>query len=469
MEKSYFFYDLETSGISPRSDRIMQFAGQRTDMELNRIGQSVNWLIKLADDTLPAPEAVLLTGITPQRTVEEGYSEAEASRKLYDEVFTPGTIAVGFNNIRFDDEFLRHLFWRNFHDPYEWTWRDDRSRWDMLDVVRMTRALRPAGINWPVDESGSPTNRLELLTKANGIDHYRAHDAMSDVEALISLTGLLRTNQSRLFDYLFNMKSKAAVSELVNPQNPRPFVYTSGRYEKTYGMTTVAWPLSPGRNGNVIVYDLRYDPSEWLDLPASELEKRLFQRSSADKTNEQRPPLKELALNRSPAVAPISVLTQENAWGNIALNEADVKSNLSKLLSAPHFAENAREVFQNRSLPKSDSAEEQLYEGFLNDADRRLVEQVRNASEAQLADWHPGFTDDRLNELLLRYKARNYPNSLSQDESVAWEKWRSTRLNRQLPGFMRSLGELVIKNTDETSRFLLEELQLWAESILPAD
>ena len=151
MPKTFFFYDLETSGLSARDARIMQFAGIRTDMDLNPIGESVNVLVKLNDDTIPSPEAIMVTGITPQQTLADGITEAELSRMLIDEVFTPDTIAVGFNNIRFDDEFIRHLFWRNFHDPYEWSWRDGRSRWDLLDVVRMTRALRPNGIEWPVN------------------------------------------------------------------------------------------------------------------------------------------------------------------------------------------------------------------------------------------------------------------------------------------------------------------------------
>ena len=152
MQNTFFFYDLETSGLSARSDRIMQFAGQRTDMDLRPIGEPYNVLIALSDDTLPSPEALMVTGITPQKTVDEGYTEAQFVRMLTEEICTPGTIMTGFNSVRFDDEFMRHLLWRNFYDPYEWAWRDGRSRWDLLDVVRMTRALRPEGIEWPVDD-----------------------------------------------------------------------------------------------------------------------------------------------------------------------------------------------------------------------------------------------------------------------------------------------------------------------------
>ena len=191
MAQTLFFYDLETSGLSARDDRIMQFAGIRTDMDLQPIGEPYNFLVTLNDDTLPSPDALMVTGITPQKTLEEGYSEAECARMVSEEIFTPGTIAVGFNNVRFDDEFIRVLLWRNYYGPYEWAYQDGRSRWDLLDVVRLVRALRPEGINWPVVD-GKPTNRLELLSKENNLEHTHAHDALSDVEALIGVAKLIR-------------------------------------------------------------------------------------------------------------------------------------------------------------------------------------------------------------------------------------------------------------------------------------
>ena len=226
---SFFFYDLETSGLSGGDDRIMQFAGQRTDLDLNPTGEPVNILVKLNDDTLPSPGAILTTGITPQKTLEDGMPERELAKKLAEEIFTPDTIILGFNSIRFDDKFIQHLFWRNFYDPYEWQWKDGRSRWDMLDVVRLTRSIRPEGINWPITDEGKPTNRLELITKANGISHESAHDALSDVNALIDVTRLIRNHQPKLFDYLLKLRDKREVKIVVDLSNPTPFVYASGR------------------------------------------------------------------------------------------------------------------------------------------------------------------------------------------------------------------------------------------------
>jgi exodeoxyribonuclease-1 len=470
MAKTFFFYDLETSGLDPRTDRIMQFAGIRTDMELQPIGEPYNVLVTLSDDTLPAPEALMVTGITPQSTQADGYTEADFARFLTDEIFTPDTISVGFNNIRFDDEFIRYHLWRNFHDPYEWSWKDGRSRWDLLDVVRMTRALRPEGIVWPVVDEKA-TNRLELLTKENGIDHFKAHDALSDVEALIAVTKLIKEKQPQLYQYLFDMRDKNKVKQLVNLDDKKPFVYTSGRYDAAYDKTTVAFPLTSGKNGNVIVYDLRYDPTPFAALSPEDLKKRLYAKKEDRQKEDFLPlPVKELQYNRAPSVAPLGVLGQSDGWQRIKLEQGTVEKNKSALLVLPHFAENIRTVFETKAeFKKSPDSEAQLYDGFVGDRDRLRIETARNASERELVDFHPDFTDDRLESLFLHYKARNYPRTLSEDETIAWEEWRGRHIAMQLPRFTASLQAASTRYADENKQFVLKELQLWAESILPSD
>lgn len=421
----------------------MQFAGQRTDMELNKIGEPVNLLIKMTNDTLPSPQAIMVTKITPQQTQADGLTEAEFCQYSQDEIFTENTCAVGYNSIRFDDEFMRHLFWRNFRDPYEWQWSDGRSRWDLLDVVRLTRALRPEGINWPVVD-GKATNRLELLTKENGISHEHAHDALSDVEALISVTKLIKEKQPQLYDWLYKIKGKKAVQQLINLENPAPFVYACGRYPAEYGKTTVAYPLTPGRNGNVLVYDLRYDPDE-ID------EEKIY------------PVVKELCYNKCPAVAPLGVLDKADGWQKISLSKEQIEHNLQKLLSHPEFAEKMRTMQEERpEFPEAIDPESALYDSFVPDADKTKIAAVRNANANSLADFHPDFLDERLPELLLHYKAKNYPSALDENEEQQWEKYRIARLNRQAPAFATAMAELGESGADD---FILEELNLWYQSL----
>ncbi|MFV0484631.1 MAG: exodeoxyribonuclease I [Candidatus Saccharimonadales bacterium] len=451
MEKSFFFYDLETSGLDARTDRIMQFAGQRTDMDLNPIGDPVNVLVKLADDTLPSPYAIRVTGITPQQTLADGMSEVEFCRFVEKEIFTAGTVATGYNSVRFDDEFMRFAFWRNFFDPYEWTWRDGRSRWDLLDVVRLTRALRPDGINWPVDKEGKATNRLELITKLNGISHEAAHDALSDVNALIDVAKLICEKQPQLFKYLFEMRNKKEVAKLVNLEDRKPFVYASGRYSSEFNKTTVAWPLAPAPNGNVLVFDLRNN--------FEKMGKRV------DRNGKETffPMVKEMKYNHCPAVAPLGVLEQEDGWAKIGLAKAQVEENLAALLRHPEFAEQMRTEAEARpEWPAAKDAESALYDGFLENNDRVRCDAVRAAKDRDLADFHPEFNDPRLPELLLHYKGRNFPHTLDAKEQETWEKYRKGRIKAQQNGYIKAIQELMAAKADA---FMLQELQLWYESV----
>ena len=446
MEKTFFFYDLETSGLDPRMDRIMQFAGQRTDLDLNPVGEPVNLLVRLAEDSLPSPYAIKVTGITPQKTVAEGLSEAEFCKFVMGEVFGPGTVAVGYNSVRFDDEFMRFCLWRNFFDAYEWQWRDGRSRWDLLDVVRLTRALRPEGIKWPVDKEGKGTNRLELITKLNGISHEAAHDALSDVEALIDVARLIRKQQPKLFDYLFEMRDKKKVMELVNLAEPKPFLYASGRYAGEFEKTTVAFPLAPAPNGNLLVFDLRYNVED-LDAGAESYY----------------PVVKELKYNRCPAVAPLGVMRAED-WGRIGLSLDVVEKNRKALLGRPDFAEKMRTTVEERpEFPPAEEVEGALYDGFLDNGDRVRCEAVRNALERDLADFHPEFADPRLPELLVHYKGRNFPQTLSEGEQKIWEGYRMGRIGAAKDGYIKAINELAGRGGDG---FVLKELQLWYESLI---
>lgn len=471
MAQTFFFYDLETSGVNPRESRIMQFAGIRTDMDLRPIGDPYNILVQLSDDTLPDPAAIMVTGITPQSTQADGMSEAEFAKLLLEEVFVEDTITVGFNNVQFDDEFIRHLFWRTFQDPYEWAWRDGRSRWDLLDVVRMTRALRPEGIEWPVNEQGESSNRLEHLSAANGLKHEHAHDALSDVEVLIDVARLIHEKQPQLFGYLLKMRDKKEVMALINLENKQPFVHTTIGYSKEHERTSVAFPLTSGRNGAVVIYDLRHDPTPFVGMSAKEIAASIFAKwETRQQEDYVRVPVRELAYNKAPAVAPLGVLASHDGWQKVGLSEDIIQKHRDILLKYPAFAENVRTAIESREpFPPGKTAEAKLYDGFIPDQDKIRMQAVRSASVNELADMHPQFSDERLPELLLHYKARNYPKALADDEVHAWEQWRAERLRGQLSCFMSELQRISREKQDDATQFLLQELQLWAESIMPSD
>jgi exodeoxyribonuclease-1 len=319
----------------------------------------------------------------------------------------------------------------------------------MLDVVRMTRALRPEGINWPVTDEGKATNRLELITKENGIMHENAHDALADVNALIDVTRLIHDKQPQLFNYLFKLREKRAVQQLVNLQNPQPFVYTCGQYSSANNKTSVAYPIAPAKNGNVLVFDLRVNLEELL----AQEEPKFF------------PTVKELKYNHCPAVAPLGVLGQGDGWKKIGLNEETVKKNLNILLKHPDFIERMRTENEERAeFPPAVDSESALYDGFLDPTDKTKCLAITRANANELADFHPDFNDPRLPDLLLHYKARNFANSLSEAEAKKWEDYRVARIKAAANNYIRDIQQLAADGKDP---FLLEELQLWYQSVLP--
>ncbi|HSW98525.1 MAG TPA: exodeoxyribonuclease I [Candidatus Saccharimonadales bacterium] len=476
MAASFFFYDLETSGFSPREARIMQFAGQRTDLTLRPVGEPVNLLVKLTDDILPDVDATFITGITPQQTLMDGVTEAEFLRIFTDEVATPGTIFVGFNTVRFDDEFMRTLHYRNFYDPYEWQWQEQRSRWDMLDVVRMTRALRPAGIEWPFDAKGKPTNRLELLTALNKLEHEHAHDALSDVEATIAVARLIRSKQEKLFEYLLGIRDKKSIAALV--EKPEPFVYTSGKYPGEFEKTTVAVRVCPHqtRNGCAYVYDLRHDPADWLSKTPEQLAEAWKWKKDS---TEPRLPVKMLQYNHCPAVAPLGVLDAESQdrlkldLKLVAKHAAALKKDKAfadKLYKAADMLEKHQ---QARFLTDEKDVDGQMYDGFFAPEDKSAMSVVRAARPEELGDLGLRFKDQRLTALLPLYKARNYPKQLTGEEREAWEKLRARKLlaggqSSRMAKYLARLQQVVADGgLTGHQEYLVEELKLYAESVMP--
>ena len=472
--RTFFFYDLETSGFSARYDRIMQFAGQRTNDELELIGQPVNLLVKLTDDILPSPGAVLTTHITPQMTVADGISEADFCRYFLEQVATPDTTILGYNSTRFDDEFIRHTLWRNFHDPYQWAWAEGRDRWDLLDVTRLVRALRPEGINWPtkrVAETDQLITTVNLvdMAKCNGFENDNAHDALADVKALISLARLLRQSQPTMWRYLLDHHDKCSILNIITPGQPKPFVYASGRYSSSYQKTTVATVVAEGRTPNsYLVWDLRYDPADFTSLSEAEILSNLTADRATRRQDDFVPiPIKELSINKCPAIAPLGVLDSASEV-RISLSQAEAMKHYHQLNSQAGLIKRLTGAWcKHPAFPPASDVEGKLYDSFTPKSDQTKIRLVAAADSTGLADLHPNFTDERLDELLFRYKARQYPASLSESEEKRWQKLRRVKLERELPAYLSELSKLA--SSPAADQFILEELQLWAESIAPVD
>ncbi|WP_456446530.1 exodeoxyribonuclease I [Thiolapillus sp.] len=429
MTTSFYWHDYETWGTDPRRDRAVQFAGIRTDLDFNPIGRPLMVYASPADDMLPQPGACLVTGITPQQARKEGVCEADFFHAVHEELSRPGTCALGYNSIRFDDEFTRYGLYRNFYDPYAREWQNGNSRWDIIDVVRLTHALRPEGIEWPVDEEGVASFRLEKLTAANGIAHEGAHDALVDVHATIAMARLVKEKQPRLFDYVFNNRDKHSLGQQLNLRDRRPVVHVSAKYPARLGCIAVVVPLAmhPTNKNGVIVYDLRTDPQPLFDLPAAQIREKLYTRTEDLEEGEARIPLKMISLNHAPVVVPVNTLSAEarEKWDLDAERE---QRHLQQILAVPGLEAKIREVYSEQPFAPVNDPDQDLYGGFISNHDRRLCEQVLRQTPEQLRGFHPAFEDHKLTELLFRYRARNWPQSLDAGEKQRWEAYRRQRL-----------------------------------------
>ena len=468
MTSSIFWYDYETTGINPRNDRPLQVAGIRTDDQLNEVGLPINIYCQPSDDILPHPAACLVTGITPQRLAEKGLCEADFMTRVHAELSKPGTCGAGYNTLRFDDEMTRYSLYRNFFDPYGREWQGGNSRWDLIDVVRTAYALRPEGIVWP-EEDGRVTLKLERLTAANGIEHGQAHDALSDVRATIALARLVREKQPKLYDYLFQLRSKHKVQEQIKLM--QPLVHISGRFSAARSYLSVVLPLGwhPTNRNALIVCDLFHDHSPLLDESSETLRQRLYTRRE-NLTEGQLPvPLKLLHINKCPVVAPLSVLREEDRQ-RLQLDVAACKERIVRLTEGQAiWQEKLKSVYASEEFAGSEDPEQQLYDGFINDRDRRLCEQVRIAEPAQLATDPWPFDDPRLPELLFRYRARNFSETLSVAEHQRWLSFCQARLTETeagapntLKAFNRALVEHSMKATPEQLKVLAQ----WQEYAL---
>ena len=475
---TFLWHDYETFGADTRRDRPAQFAAIRTDAELNEIGEPLMIYCKPSPDYLPDPVSCLITGITPQLCLERGLPEAEFAARIEAEMALPGTIGVGYNTIRFDDEITRFMFWRNLIDPYAREWQNQCGRWDLLDVVRMTRALRPDGINWPTNEEGQVSFKLELLTKANGLVHEAAHDALSDVRATIALARLIRTHQPKLFEYALSLHKKdKVITELRLPASidqARPFLHVSGMFPADRGCIAVMFPIAqhPTNKNEVLAWDLSQDPRELADLDVETIRLRMFSRTADLPEGATRLPIKTIHLNKSPmVVGNVNTLSAQMAerWG-IDLQTAAQNALFAREL--PDMSAIWKDVFK-RPAQEAVDVDQDLYGGFVGNEDRRRLNHLRTLSPEELATTRTGFDDPRLGEIFWRYRARNFPQTLSPEDLERWESLRHDMLVESVSGtrtfdaLFAQLDELGANTESERDAGLLEAVYDYAESISP--
>ncbi len=481
MPDTFYWHDYETFGADPARDRPVQFAGLRTDTELNIIGDPLVIFCRPANDFLPHPQACLVTGITPQQALAEGLPECDFIAKIHRELAVPGTCGAGYNSLRFDDEITRHTLYRNFYDPYAREWQNGNSRWDIIDMVRTTCALRPDGIEWPSREDGLPSFRLEDLTSANGISHASAHDALSDVHATIALARLIKDRQPKLYDYVLTHRDKRSVLAQLDIAGMKPVLHVSGMFGARRHSIALVVPLAmhPVNRNEIICFDLSANPQALFDLAVDQLQALLYTRTEELPEGTQRLGLKSVHINRCPILLTPKMADPATAQ-RLGISGEQCRKNLEALRNhrdrdAPGFTTKVQAIYRGRSLTTPSDPDLMLYSGgFFCEQDKRVMAQLRAQTPEALAAESFVFEDSRLPEMLFRYRARNYPDSLSPEEHATWEEFRYQRLTEPESGAGFGMEEFqaeieVLMADSElpgTQRMVLEQLLDYADSLL---
>jgi len=472
-----YWHDYETFGVDPRRDAPVQFAGLRTDLDLNCVGDPLVVYCRPPLDRLPTPEACLVTGITPQWALAKGCREAEFIAAIHAELSKPGTCGVGYNTLRFDDEVTRNTLYRNFYDPYEREWKNGNSRWDIIDMVRLTAALRPEGIEWPLDDQGRPSFRLERLTQVNGISHSGAHDALADVQATLLLARLVKQRQPRLYDFIWRNRGKHEAAELLKFGRFEPVLHVSEKYPAERGCIAVVVALArhPTNQNEIAVFDLSADPTPLLALDAEEIRRRLFTRAADLPEGVTRIPVKTVHLNRCPVIVPLNTLRPVDAE-RLGLDLGVCRAHLDLLKPAQDLAAKLAAVFAKPTdRVEIDDPDLMIYSGgFFSNADKNKMTKLRGMSPAQLALAQLDFEDRRLPEMLFRYRARNWPETLSPEEQARWEQFRRESLTEKtargglvLPDYEERLAQLETQpGQGLKSQEILRQLREWGRGLV---
>ena len=482
-QTTIFWHDYETWGVDPRRDRATQFAGIRTNLDLEVIGEPVMFYCKPTTDFLPHPDAVRVTGIAPQLANKEGVNEAEFFGRINEIFVVPATCGAGYNSIRFDDEVTRFGFYRNFIDPYAREWQNGNNRWDILDLVRMTHALRPEGINWPTREderTGETVTsfRLEHLTQANHIEQVGAHDALVDVKATIDIARLIKEKQPRLYEYFFNLRIKSNVAPLLNTTvelaQRKTMLHVSGMFPASQGCLSPIVPLlvHPVNKNEILCYDLRHDPEPMLNMSVDEIIDNLYRPRDKRDENHQHIALKGIHINKSPALSPVSTLSDDLAkkWG---IDWQIIETNKKKLLADDTLIRRLEEMCSRKRESNACDADANLYGGFISNDDRKLCNQVLTSSPEKLASWTPPFKSTRLQTLYPRYRARNWPETLSESEQQAWRAFCQARIidgefdcPLTADQLQTRLEELALEDLTKREHKALGELVNWVQDFL---
>lgn len=448
---SFYFHDYETFGTDPQTSQCTQFAGIRTDENLNIIdGSELNIFCYPREDQLPSPMACLVTHMTPQRILKQDpkviFNEYDFARIIEKEMSIPNTCNIGYNSISFDDECTRNVLYRNFFNPYNREFKNGCSRADGLNIIMLVSILNPNIINFPYskDKDGNVLKdnygnhllsfKLEELSKSNGIIHENAHDALSDVRALIGIMKIIKDNDPELWDYAINLRFKKNVSELLKEftDSDKPFLHASSFYGKVNNNFSVVKKIGFDRvNANKIyVFDLLCNP-EILLSSAEEIKKNLFSKSEElTEMNAERAGIKNIVINKMPMLCGLNKIKERAKEMGLVEKSELIKTNLQKLKkieSEINIQEKLDIIFTTNFPPQTD-VDCMIYSGFASGCDSNMIGKVHACLNNNFDFSQIRFEEGKYSVLLERFIMRNFPHLASPEIVSNWNNYINYKL-----------------------------------------
>jgi exodeoxyribonuclease-1 len=400
---SLIWYDIETTGTSSRFDQIMQFACIRTDDDLNIIDEPFEIRSRLRPHIVASPGALHVTGqsiedlLDPERP---SHYEMVCAIREHLSGRCP-SIFIGYNSLRFDEEFLRHAFYQCLHPPYL-TNTSGSGRADALLLMRAVARFHPGLLAIPENDEGKPTLKLDRLAPANGFTDFDAHDALADVHAMIAMCRIVREKAPETWERFILFARPEPVERFVADHDPLVLFEPYG----VFGVANVVSPLGKGQGRLRYALDLLCDLDELAGLDEEQLAKRVARSPK---------PVRRFRTNAAPllwrlADCPPEVLRDIPALelGARAERVRQDEGFLLRLLAAAQAAEKVYEPSQH--------VEEGLYDGFWSRSDERVMDTFHKVPWERRVGLCGEFEDRRLRTLARRLIYFERPDLLTDSE-----------------------------------------------------
>ena len=399
---SFVVYDVETTGLTKGFDQIVQFAAVRTDSAL-KITEEFQIRCRLMRHVIPSPEAMHVTGVRIEQLLDislpSHYGMVTEIHRIL-ESWCP-TLFLGYNSLSFDEEFLRQAFYQCLYSPFL-TNTQGSARADILNLCRLTVALRPDVIKPAIDKHGRTIFKLKALAETNGIAALSPHNTMADVSTTLTLCQIIRNRAPEIWSQFLKFSQKASVESFITEEDA--FLIW-----ETFGNNHCARVVTPiGKHSELAIRHYCLDVSADLDTLRGMSDNALISLCKGAAR-----PIVTVRTNAAPTLWALYDAPQEHL-GTFE-NEEEISEQVAQLREDRPFLERLRKAAQaaEPTYPPSAHVEEQFYErGFPPPQDEALMQRF------QVAPWEerPGlalqFSDARYRRLALRLIYLERPNLL---------------------------------------------------------